>query len=37
MIFLYEQPFAVALSKKVRDFVQTPLGVNIFGGAYLEK
>ncbi len=37
MIFLYEQPFAVAISKKVRDFVQTPLGVNIFGAAYLEK
>lgn len=37
MIFLYEQPFAVALSKKVRDFVQTPLGVNVFGGTYLEK
>ena len=37
MIFLYEQPFAVALSKRVRDFVQTPLGVNVFGGAYLEK
>jgi peptide/nickel transport system substrate-binding protein len=37
MIFLYEQPFAVALSKKVRDFVQTPLGVNVFGSAYLDK
>ncbi len=37
MIFLYEQPFAVALSKKLRDFVQTPLGVNVFGSAYLEK
>ncbi len=37
MIFLYEQPFAVALSKKVRDFVQIPLGNNIFVNAYLEK
>jgi peptide/nickel transport system substrate-binding protein len=37
MIFLYEQPFAVALSKKLRDFVQTPLGVNVFSNAYLEK
>ena len=37
MIFLYEQPFVVALSKKVRDFVQTPLGVNVFSAAYKEK
>jgi peptide/nickel transport system substrate-binding protein len=37
MVFLYEQPFAVALSKRVRDFVQTPLGVNVFRDAYLEK
>lgn len=37
MIFLYEQPFAVALSKKLRDFVQIPLGNNIFVNAYLEK
>ncbi len=37
MIFLYEQPFAVALSKNVQDFVQTPLGVNVFGAAYKNK
>ena len=37
MVFLYEQPFAVALSKRVRDFVQTPLGTNVFVNTYLEK
>jgi len=37
MVFLYEQPFAVALSKRVRDFVQIPLGNNVFVNTYLEK
>lgn len=37
MIFLYQQPFAVALSKRVRDFEQIPLGNNIFVNTYLER
>jgi len=35
MIFLVEVPYPVALSKKVHDFVQIPLGNNIFVGTYL--
>jgi peptide/nickel transport system substrate-binding protein len=35
MIFLVEVPYPVALSKKVHDFVQIPLGNNIFAGTYL--
>jgi len=37
MLFLYEQPFPVALRRNVKDFVQTPLGNNIFVNTYLEK
>ncbi|WP_027482871.1 ABC transporter substrate-binding protein [Deinococcus pimensis] len=37
MIFLYEQPFPVALRKNVKDFLQTPLGNNVFVNTYLEK
>lgn len=37
MVFLYEQPFPVALRKNVKDFVQTPLGTNVFVNTYLEK
>jgi peptide/nickel transport system substrate-binding protein len=36
IIFLYETPYPVALQKKVKGFVQIPLGNNIFAGAYLE-
>jgi peptide/nickel transport system substrate-binding protein len=34
---LYETPYPVALGKKVKGFVQIPLGNNIFAAAYLEK
>ncbi|WP_216320486.1 ABC transporter substrate-binding protein [Deinococcus aestuarii] len=37
MVFLYEQPFPVALAKNVRGFVQTPLGNNVFVNTYLAK
>lgn len=37
LLFLYETPFAVALSKKVHDYVQTPLGANEFATAWREK
>lgn len=37
LIFLIEVPYPVALSKKVKDFVQIPLGNNIFVATYLEK
>jgi peptide/nickel transport system substrate-binding protein len=34
---LYETPYPVALSKKVHDFLQIPLGNNIFRATWLEK
>ncbi|PYE49369.1 ABC transporter substrate-binding protein [Deinococcus yavapaiensis] len=37
MVFLYEQPFPVALRKNVKNFLQTPLGNNIFVNTYLAK
>lgn len=37
MIFLYEQPFPVALRSNVQGFVQTPLGTNVFMNTYLTK
>lgn len=37
MLFLYEQPFPVALRRNVKGFVQTPLGNNLFVNTYLEK
>ena len=33
IMFLYETPYPVALRKKVKGFVQIPLGNNIFVGA----
>ncbi|HEX3351031.1 MAG TPA: ABC transporter substrate-binding protein, partial [Acetobacteraceae bacterium] len=36
IIFGYEVPYPVAMAKKVHDFVQIPLGNNIFVGTYLE-
>jgi peptide/nickel transport system substrate-binding protein len=36
IIFAMEVPYPVALAKKVRDFVQIPLGNNIFTNTYLE-
>ncbi|SJZ97542.1 ABC transporter substrate-binding protein [Consotaella salsifontis] len=34
---LYETPYPVALSKKVHDFVQIPLGNNIFRSTWMSK
>lgn len=36
MVFLLEVPYPVALAKKVKDFVQIPLGNYIFAGMHLE-
>ena len=37
MVYLYESPYPVALSKRAKGFLQIPLGNNIFRAAYLEK
>ncbi|ACO47988.1 ABC transporter substrate-binding protein [Deinococcus deserti] len=37
IVFLYETPYPVALSKNVKGFVQIPLGNNIFAATSLEK
>lgn len=37
IVYLYETPYPVALSKKVGGFVQIPLGNNIFSGAWMTK
>jgi peptide/nickel transport system substrate-binding protein len=34
---LYETPYPVALNKKVKGFIQIPLGNNIFAATSLEK
>lgn len=34
IVFLYENPYPVAMSSSVKDFVQIPLGVYIFKNAY---
>jgi peptide/nickel transport system substrate-binding protein len=36
IIFGYEIPYPVAMAKKVKDFVQIPLGNNIFADTYLS-
>jgi peptide/nickel transport system substrate-binding protein len=36
IVFLLEVPYPVALSTKVKAFMQIPLGNNIFANAYLE-
>jgi peptide/nickel transport system substrate-binding protein len=36
IIFGYEIPYPVAMAKKVKDFVQIPLGNNLFVGTYLS-
>ena len=36
MIFLLEVPYPIAMLKKVHDFVQIPLGNNVFLNTYLE-
>jgi peptide/nickel transport system substrate-binding protein len=37
IIFAMEVPYPVAMQKKVKDFVQIPLGNNIFIDTYLDK
>ena len=37
LVYLYESPYPVALSKKVNGFIQIPLGNNIFRAASLTK
>ena len=37
IIFCMEVPYPVAMLKKVQDFVQIPLGNNIFVDTYLEQ
>ncbi len=37
IIFGYEIPYPVAMAKKVHDFVQIPLGNNLFVGTYLSS
>ncbi len=37
LLFLYETPFAVALAKSVKDYVQSPLGANDFSTAWKSK
>jgi len=36
IVFLLEVPYPIALSKRVKDFVQIPLGNNIFVNTHLE-
>ncbi|OJY66688.1 MAG: peptide ABC transporter substrate-binding protein [Rhodospirillales bacterium 70-18] len=36
IVFLLEVPYPIALARKVRDFVQIPLGNNIFLNTHLE-
>ena len=36
MIFLYESPYPVAVNKKVKGFLQIPLGNNFFDEVYVE-
>jgi len=36
IVFMLEVPYPIALSKKVKDFVQIPLGNNIFLNTHLE-
>lgn len=37
LLFMYETPFAVAVSGAVKGYVQTPLGNNIFEGASVSR
>ena len=37
IIFRYEVPYPVAMAKKVKDFVQIPLGNNLFVGTHLSS
>ncbi|XHE56913.1 hypothetical protein L0Z66_19610 (plasmid) [Phaeobacter sp. BS34] len=37
LLFMYETPFAVALSETVSGYVQTPLGNNLFEEASINR
>ncbi|MGB3313157.1 MAG: ABC transporter substrate-binding protein [Albidovulum sp.] len=37
LLFMYETPFAVAVSKAVEGYVQTPLGNNVFEAATVSR
>ena len=37
IVFAFEVPYPIAMLKKVHDFVQIPLGNNIFVNTYLDK
>ena len=37
MVFLVEAPYPVALNKKVKGFVQSPLGNYLFSGVHMER
>ena len=37
LLFMYETPFAVALSNRVKGYVQTPLGNNVFERAWIVR
>jgi peptide/nickel transport system substrate-binding protein len=37
IVFAFEVPYPIAMSRKVHDFVQIPLGNNIFVDTYLDK
>ena len=37
LLFMYETPFAVALSSNVQGYVQTPLGNNEFASAWIDR
>ena len=37
LLFMYETPFAVAVSKQVSGYVQTPLGANVFEEATVSR
>jgi peptide/nickel transport system substrate-binding protein len=37
IVFAFEVPYPIAMSKRVHDFVQIPLGNNIFINTYLDK
>lgn len=37
LLFMYETPFAVAVSSAVEGYVQTPLGNNVFEEAAVSR
>lgn len=37
LLFMYETPFAVAVSAKVDGYIQTPLGNNVFDEVSISR